>query len=295
MFVRTGTNWAEESTIVASGGAGGDSFGWVALSSDGGGALVSAPYDDTAGGMNAGSARVFLRSGTSWAEAATLLASSGAADDLFGWSVALSSDGSRALVGAMADDTAGGSDAGSARVFTIVPADPNGTTCASGITCLSGFCVDGVCCESACTGGSSDCQACSAVLTSGTDGICAALSPAVAPTVTCRSTAGVCDPAEVCSPASTTCPADVLAPATTVCRPVASTCDAAAERCTETPTTVSRAIRCSRSTTGNKAPSPKSASESTSTPISTSTSVKPARVRTFITPAKVVLFVPLMA
>jgi hypothetical protein len=73
---------AEEATLLASGGAARDHFGYsVSLSADGSRALVGAPLADTAGGTNAGSARVFLRSGSSWAEEATLLASGGAADD----------------------------------------------------------------------------------------------------------------------------------------------------------------------------------------------------------------------
>jgi len=245
VFLRTGTGWAEEATLLASGVAANDLFGIsVALTSDGSRALVGAWRDDTAGGNDAGSARVFLRIGTGWAEEATLLASGGAANDLFGWSVALTSDGSRALVGAYQDNTAGGTDAGSVRVFTFRPADPNGTTCTSAATCLSGFCVDSVCCESACTGmgmgvGADDCQACSAALTGETSGICAPLSATVAPTITCRISGAAmlggssCDSAEVCSPGSNVCPADALAPATTVCRPAMRACDAP-ETCTGT-------------------------------------------------------------
>jgi len=118
VFLRTGTTWSEEATLLASDGAPNDYFGnSVALSSDGSRALVGALRDATAGGSAAGSARLFLRTGTTWTEDATLLASDGAADDAFGASVALSSDGSRALVGAGGDDTAGGSAAGSAWVF----------------------------------------------------------------------------------------------------------------------------------------------------------------------------------
>ena len=110
----------EEATLLASDGAAVDLLGWsVALSADGSRALVGAHGDDTAGGADAGSARVFGRSGATWTEEAALLASNGAAGDELGVSVALSPDGSRALVGADEDDTAGGANAGSARVFTL--------------------------------------------------------------------------------------------------------------------------------------------------------------------------------
>lgn len=118
VFVRSGSLWTAESTLVAGDGSANDHFGTsVALSADGSRALVGVGEDDTAGGVDAGSVRVFLRTGTTWTDEATLLASDGASGDLFGSSVALSADGSRALVGAHRDDTARGADAGSARVL----------------------------------------------------------------------------------------------------------------------------------------------------------------------------------
>ena len=55
--------------------------------------------DDTTGGGNAGSAYVFVRSGTTWSEQAKLTASDAADDDSFGYSVAVSGD--TAVVGAL--------------------------------------------------------------------------------------------------------------------------------------------------------------------------------------------------
>jgi hypothetical protein len=43
--------------------------------------------------------------------------------------------------------------------------DDNGTACATGSTCLSGFCADGVCCDKACNG---QCEACDVTGASGT-------------------------------------------------------------------------------------------------------------------------------
>lgn len=37
---------------------------------------------------------------------------------------------------------------------------PNGSACMAGSECTSTFCVDGVCCNNACAGGTADCQAC---------------------------------------------------------------------------------------------------------------------------------------
>lgn len=78
----------------------------VAITGDGTRALVG--YGGDAG--NTGSARVFLRSGTSWSEEATLAP---VATGLgFGSSVALSADGARAAVGQVSDNTRGASAGG---------------------------------------------------------------------------------------------------------------------------------------------------------------------------------------
>ena len=109
---------AEEVTLRASSATAGDYLGWsVSLSADGSRALVGAPMDDTLGGIDAGSARVFVRSGTGWTEEATLFAAGGAANDISGWSVSLDADGSRAIIGVPSDDTPSGLDVGTARVF----------------------------------------------------------------------------------------------------------------------------------------------------------------------------------
>jgi hypothetical protein len=118
VFVRSGSVWSEEATLVAVGGDPFDRFGAsVTLTADASRALISMPYDETAAGLHAGSARVFLRSGSSWTEEATLVAPDGVAEDYFGGDVSLSADGIRALVGAEADDTPAGPGAGTAHVF----------------------------------------------------------------------------------------------------------------------------------------------------------------------------------
>ncbi|MDQ3037145.1 MAG: FG-GAP repeat protein [Myxococcota bacterium] len=69
-------------------------------------------------------AHVFSRSGTTWAEETTYVAPAyqenpGWVSMDFGWSVSVSADGTRMLVGAPSDNTARGSQSGSARVFVI--------------------------------------------------------------------------------------------------------------------------------------------------------------------------------
>ena len=114
VFVRSGTTWTEQAKLTASDGAYLDQFG-VDVDISGETVIVGAFTDDNAGGINAGSAYVFVRSGTTWTEQAKLTASDGAASDWFGSEVAIS--GETAVVAAHRDDNARGADAGSAYVF----------------------------------------------------------------------------------------------------------------------------------------------------------------------------------
>jgi len=103
VFKRTGTSWAQEAQLLASDGAEHDRFGYsVSISGDY--AVVGAWRDDD-NGSSSGSAYVFRRTGTSWAEEAKLIASDGAASDYFGYSVSISGD--YAIVGARGDGNSG--------------------------------------------------------------------------------------------------------------------------------------------------------------------------------------------
>ena len=222
VFARSGTTWVQQARLTAGDGAGGDGFGAsVALADDT--ALIGSRFDSDLGAAS-GSTYVFTRSGASWTQQAKLTAADGAAVDFFGASVALS--GGTALIGAPGHDDLG-SSSGAAYVFA--PAGGrNGASCTTGATCASGFCTDGVCCDTACGGGApGDCQACSVAAGAAVDGTC---GPRAAGTV-CRAAAGACDVAETCTGSSAACPADRLASAGAVCRTAAGRCDAA-ETCT---------------------------------------------------------------
>jgi hypothetical protein len=90
-----------------------DRFGQsVAISGDT--AIVGAPQDDVS--FNAqGSAHIYRWTKTGWILEATLAASDGAANDVFGYSVAI--DGDTAVVGARFADVSGRSEQGAAYVF----------------------------------------------------------------------------------------------------------------------------------------------------------------------------------
>jgi hypothetical protein len=118
VFVRTGTAWSQQAHLLASDGAAGDLFG-ASVAVTGDTAVVGAGRDDTPGGIDAGSAYAFQRSGVTWTERAPIVASGGAGGDIFGCSIAISGD--TVVVGAIRDDNAGGTDAGAAYVFTCTP------------------------------------------------------------------------------------------------------------------------------------------------------------------------------
>jgi hypothetical protein len=90
-------NLTQQQELTAVDAAAGDQFGWsVALSNDGNTALIGA----NAKNNHVGAAYVFLRSGSGWALQQELTESNPGTFDLFGSSVALSSDGNTALIGA---------------------------------------------------------------------------------------------------------------------------------------------------------------------------------------------------
>lgn len=92
--------FAKQSPFPNSEGASGDRFGQaVAISADGSTAIIGAMWDDVGANTNQGSAYVFAWTGMAWRQQQKLLASDGKALDWFGQSVALSSNGSTAIVG----------------------------------------------------------------------------------------------------------------------------------------------------------------------------------------------------
>jgi hypothetical protein len=107
----------------------------------------------------------------------------------------------------------------------VVEDMPLGLACAQNAQCQSGFCVDGVCCESACGGGAgSDCQACGVAAGGTADGLCGAVRADAA--LVCRPSAVACDAAEVCDGTLLSCPAD---------EPSASEPDLTCDKCQDTP------------------------------------------------------------
>lgn len=139
--------------------------------------------------------------------------------------------------------TTGGGSAGGTALLEL------GKACPSGPACASGFCVDGVCCNSACTG---TCQTCAATGSSGAAGTCSPVAAGQDPAnecdtdvaaclagtcdgagacgkapdgTVCRAPDGGCDVSESC--AAGVCPSDSAAALGVTCRAAAGACDLA--------------------------------------------------------------------
>jgi len=113
VFTRTGGTWTQQAKLVPADGTADDWFG-SSVAVDGDTVVVGAHLDDDKG-IDSGSVYVFVRTGATWTQQAKLTAADGAADDRFGWAVAVDAD--TIVVGAYGDDDKG-IDSGSVYVFT---------------------------------------------------------------------------------------------------------------------------------------------------------------------------------
>lgn len=116
VFDRSGDGWTEQAKLISEDLADTSqirtAFGSsVAVSEDGTTAIIGAGLDDNLDGTRAGSAYVFTRSDDTWTQQAKLVAGDGGFNDFFGFSVAVSDDGTTAVVGAVVDDPNGGKTA----------------------------------------------------------------------------------------------------------------------------------------------------------------------------------------
>ncbi len=98
---RTGASWVEEAILSSSESQYGDRFG-ASVDTDGTRIVVGAYYEDTKRGFNAGAVYTFVNIAGVWTQEARLEGNDTAANDTFGWRVAL--DGTRLAVGATHDD-----------------------------------------------------------------------------------------------------------------------------------------------------------------------------------------------
>ncbi|PWL30298.1 choice-of-anchor D domain-containing protein [uncultured Roseivirga sp.] len=88
----------------------------VAFSADGNRVAIGAPYNNGENGQSVGHVRVFDWNGISWVQVGSDIDGE-ANEDLSGWSVSLSSNGSRVAIGATLNNGENGSDSGHVRIF----------------------------------------------------------------------------------------------------------------------------------------------------------------------------------
>lgn len=114
VYIRSGNVWTRQARLLAADGTSLDHFGSsVAVSGET--IIVGAPGDDYGGEQDIDAAYIFTRSGTMWTQQQQLFASGGAANDNFGYSVAI--DGDIAVIGAFQHNIGAKTDQGAAYVF----------------------------------------------------------------------------------------------------------------------------------------------------------------------------------
>lgn len=113
VYAFDGTTWTQQAVLLAGDGAVADKFGTsVAISGD---TIIVGAFNDDSPLSNAGSAYVFVRSGTAWSFQQKLTASDATADDQFGVSVAIYGD--TIGVGANHADQPGNSECGAVYTY----------------------------------------------------------------------------------------------------------------------------------------------------------------------------------
>lgn len=113
VYVLTGSTWTQQAVLLANDGAVADKFGYsVAISGD---TIVVGAFNDDSPLSNAGSAYVYVRSGTVWTFQQKLTAGDQTADDEFGNAVGI--EGNTIAAGAHFADLPGNSEAGSVYIY----------------------------------------------------------------------------------------------------------------------------------------------------------------------------------
>ncbi|MFL5330019.1 MAG: beta strand repeat-containing protein [Gemmataceae bacterium] len=118
VFTRSGTLWTQQQRLTASDAGAQDYFGLsVGVSGDGNTAIVGAYADDIGANVDQGSAYVFTRANSAWTQQQKLTATDGSGGDSYGVSVAISTNGFWAIVGAYYSNVGANADQGAAYVY----------------------------------------------------------------------------------------------------------------------------------------------------------------------------------
>jgi len=114
IYQYNGSSWVLMQQIIDATGAAGDSFGG-SVSISGNYVVIGSASDDVGANANQGSASIFRYNGASWVLMQKITDATGAADDRFGSSLAIS--GTYVIVGAYNDDVGTNIDQGSASIY----------------------------------------------------------------------------------------------------------------------------------------------------------------------------------
>lgn len=216
IFKQSSSLWSQNDKLISPSSEPSQRFGGaVALSGNGKAAMIGTRWQDTPPYKASAAMSGFLRCQSPWTRLILYAYQGPEWVDSFGRSVAVSRNGFTTMVGAPSKDKNAGA------VFMIETTWDLGHCCEEASDCASGFCVDGVCCDSTCGGGKDgDCQTCSSEKGAERNGRCGPVELGRE----CRSAAGSCDRAELCDGKSFTCPADAKLPSGSVCRPAGGRC-----------------------------------------------------------------------
>jgi hypothetical protein len=122
IYKLVGGSYVYQQEITASDKAANDYFGRsVAISSDGTTIIVGSNLDDVGAAANQGSAYIFDWNGSTWSQTQKIVQSDTLVSSEFGWSVAMSDDGTVAAIGAAYHDNPGGTavtNGGAVYIFT---------------------------------------------------------------------------------------------------------------------------------------------------------------------------------
>jgi hypothetical protein len=190
----TKSKWSLASEILATDAQNTDELGESVSLANGIVAASAYNYSPSSTLISTGKLYVFTPSGTTWSQH-TILATDGANDDQMGNSIDF--DGTTIVAGASRRSSTTHTYDGQTYVFSPATGLALGGTCANAADCASGFCTDGICCDSTCDG---QCNACDST------GHCKALdgAPPAAGKPACTFPAKLCEKGAC----GTTCAAD---------------------------------------------------------------------------------------
>ncbi|MBK7857473.1 MAG: hypothetical protein IPJ65_02385 [Archangiaceae bacterium] len=113
--------------------------------------------------------------------------------------------------------------------FDVVEDRANGQPCADATVCHSGFCADGVCCNTACAGGTNDCSACSVSAGAAIDGACSGTTGNACNDANACTRMDVCGAGSCLGMSPVSCPPPGECELTNLCAPSDGMCHRAAK------------------------------------------------------------------